>query len=302
MYQPTYRINPATTHAPQREPGRYRRISVHPASGALGADVTGVDLRALDDETFRELERALADHLVLFIRDQQLRPDDQKAFGRRFGPLHCWPYAKPLAGHPEITELRSEPDDVFNFGGSWHSDSMHYERPPMLTMLYCLECPAVGGDTSYSNQYLAWDALSPGLRRTLARRRAVNSSAQYLAGHFGSAEVSGRTSTPLRYGTDEDQEVLHPVARTHPVTGRQALFVCDSFTVRFEGMSQAESLPWLRYLWRHAIQPEFTCRFRWRPGTLAVWDNRCVQHYAHNDYPGSCRVMHRSVIEGDRPR
>jgi len=300
-YQQTYRMQPATAHPPQQAPGRYAHMSVHPVSGALGAEVTGADLKDCDAATFAELERALTDHLVLFVRDQALAPDDQIALARRFGPPLRWPYAAPLPGYPEITELPSEPGDRYNFGGSWHQDSLNFERPPKITMLYCVECPAVGGDTSFANQYLAWDSLPEALREKLAAMTAVNSAAKSYAGHAGSGEVKAQTATPLTFEAAEEQEAEHPVARTHPVTGRTALFVNSAFTARFAGLSEADSLPLLRELWAHAVTPEFTCRLRWRPGTLALWDNRCTLHYAHNDYAGCRRVMRRIAIEGERP-
>lgn len=300
-YQQTYRMQPATVHPPQQAPGRYERMSVHPISGALGAEVTGVDLKDCDAATFAELERALTDHLVLFVRDQALAPDDQIALARCFGPPMVWPYAEPLAGYPEITELRSEPDDQYNFGGSWHQDSLNFERPPKITMLYGVVCPAVGGDTSFANQYLAWDNLSEALKAKLADMTAVNSAAKSYSGFAGTDEVKDHTATPLTFTREQEQEVAHPVAQTHPVTGRKALYVNDAFTARFSAMSEDDSLPLLRKLWDQAITPEFTCRFRWQPGTLAIWDNRCTMHYAHNDYAGCRRVMRRIAIEGERP-
>jgi len=300
-YQQTYRMQPATAHPPQQSPARYTRLSVHPVSGALGAEVTGAELGDCDAATFAELERALTDHLALFVRDQALDPEQQIALARRFGPPMPWPYAKPLPGYPEITELRSEPEDQYNFGGSWHQDSLNFERPPKITMLYGVECPEVGGDTSFSNQYLAWDTLAEDLKEKLTGLKAVNSAAKSYSGQVGTDEVKDHTATPLTFTPDQEQEMEHPVAQTHPVTGRKALYVNNAFTARFSGMSEEESLPLLHQLWEHAITPEFTCRFRWQKGTLAIWDNRCTMHYAHNDYAGCRRVMRRIPIEGDRP-
>jgi taurine dioxygenase len=301
MYERTYEMARAAVHRPQQAPRRFARFQVRPVSGALGAEATGLDLRALDDVGLADLEQALADHLVLFIRDQTLTPADQVAFARRLGTPIVWPYVKPLAGHPEIMEIRSEPTDVYNFGGDWHSDSMNFERPPKFTMLHCLETPPTGGDTSFANLYMAWESLSPGLQRLLEPVKGVNSAAQGYGAHPSSEEVKSKATTTVDFKAEQDNEVEHPIARTHPVTGRKALYVCDSFTVRFADASQEESLPLLRFLWTRAIQPEFTCRMSWRPGTLALWDNRCTLHYAHNDYPGFRRVMHRVVIEGERP-
>jgi len=168
-------------------------------------------------------------------------------------------------------------------------------------MLYGVECPEVGGDTSFANQYLAWDSLSEELKEKLKGLKAVNSAAKSYAGHAGSEAVKDHTATPLTFTPEEDQEVEHPVAQTHPVTGRKALYVNNAFTARFSGMSEEESLPLLHQLWEHAITPEFTCRFRWRKNSVAFWDNRCALHYALNDYHGQRREMHRVAILGDRP-
>ena len=300
-YQQTYRMQSATVHPPQQAPGRYDHMTVSPVSGALGAEIGGADLKDCDAATFAELERALTDHLVVFVRDQVLAPEDQIALARRLGEPMVWPYADPMPGYPEITELRSEPEDEYNFGGSWHQDSLNFERPPKFTMLYCVECPEVGGDTSFANQYLAWDSLGDDLKTKLEDRKAVNSAAKSYSGFAGTDEVKDHTTTPLTFTLDQEQEVEHPVAQTHPVTGRKALFVNDAFTARFADMSEDESLPLLRQLWERAVTPEFTCRFRWRPGSLAIWDNRCTMHYAHNDYAGCRRVMRRIPIEGERP-
>ena len=301
MYKQTYRMQAATAHPPQQAPARYARFRVRPISGALGAEVLGADLKDCDGATFAELEAALTDHLVLFVRDQALAPEDEIALAKRFGPPMPWPYAAPLEGYPEITELRSEPGDQYNFGGSWHQDSLNFERPPKITMLYGVECPEVGGDTSFANQYLAWDTLPEELKTELAGMTAINSAAKSYAGQAGSETVRSQTATPLTFELDQENEVDHPVAPTHPATGRRALYVNDAFTARFGGRSEADSLPLLERLWAHAITPEFTCRFRWRPGTLAIWDNRCTMHYAHNDYAGCRRVMWRIAIEGERP-
>ncbi len=300
-YQATYSMPEAAAHAPQFQLRNYENFRVIPNSGALGAEVEGIDLRGLGDSAFAEIEQALADHLVLFIRDQDLDPKGQVAFAERFGPLMQYRYVEPMPGHPMISELLTEPGDIYNFGGTWHSDTPQLERPPMITMLYAVECPPVGGDTSYANQYMAWDTLSDDMRRMLESVQVVHSAALSFAGHYGSEEVQGKSTMQSAYASDLAIETAHPVGRTHPVTGRKALYVCDAYAAHFVGMSQEESLPLLRYLWAHSIQPDFTCRFHWRPGTLAVWDNRSCLHYAHNDYPGQRRLMHRIIIEGERP-
>ena len=301
-YQPTYQMHAAVTHSPQRQPRDYASFDLSPASGALGAEITGLDIKSLDDAAFAEFETALADHLVLFVRDQVLQPDDLTSFGSRFGELQSYPTSEPMPGHPEITEFRSEPDSQFNFGGAWHSDSMFMERPPKYTILYNIECPAVGGDTSFSNLYLAWDTLSEEMRAKLDGVKAINSSALSFLGLQQSSDRS-KVSANYKDGSDKawNTESVHPIARTHPVTGRKSLYVSDCYTVSFVGQSQEESLPTLRQLYRHSIIPDFTCRFKWRKGTLAIWDNRCCAHYAHNDYAGQVRAMWRTIVEGERP-
>ncbi len=192
-YQQTYRMQRATVHPPQQAPAHYEHMTVKPVSGALGAEVTDTSLKDCDDATFAELERALTDHLAVFVRDQALTPEAQIALARRFGAPMPWPYADHLPGYPEITELRSEPDDEYNFGGSWHQDSLNFERPPKFTMLYCVECPEVGGDTSFANQYLAWDSLDDALKAKLADMKAVNSAAKSYSGFAGTDEVKDHT-------------------------------------------------------------------------------------------------------------
>lgn len=304
-YQQTYEMQRAAVHPPQQHPGSYDQITVTPLTGALGARVEGIDLADLDDAGFAEVERALVDHLVLTFPGQDLEPAAQVAFARRFGPLMDYPFAKTMAEHPEVTELISEPDDMFNFGGSWHTDSPNFELPPKITMTYCAVAPETGGDTSFANQYLAWETLSDGMRRLLEPMTAMHSTALAYGqdSAVGQTAFKAQTSTPTGIGGNakHDDEFEHPVARTHPDTGRKALYVCDSYAARFAGMTQEESLPLLRYLWAHAILPEFTCRVHWQAGTLTMWDNRCAMHYAHNDYSGQRRVMRRIIVEGEKP-
>jgi taurine dioxygenase len=280
----------------------YRRIEVARTAGALGAVVCGVDLAALDDETFDEIRRALLDHLVLFFHDQDLSIEAQKAFGQRFGRLHRHPYVAPVEDHPEVIEIVKEPADVKNFGGGWHADLTYLEQPMMGAVLYAQEVPAAGGDTLFANMYLAYETLSPGLRGLLDGLAAVHDDRD--TGYFDRARVGSMqlldddaTSGAADVGT----RAAHPVVRTHPETGRDALFVNQAVTVRFQEMSEAESHPLLDYLFRHLERPEFTCRFRWRQGSVALWDNRCTQHRALNDYPGQRRAMRRVLVAGDRP-
>ena len=301
-YQQTFHYCPAQAHPPQQNPRQYRHFEVEPVSGALGAEVHGIDLTRINDDGFAEFETALIDHLVLFVREQDLEPRHLRAFGERFGTLLSYPTSEPMPGYPEITEFRSRPDTIYNFGGCWHSDSMFMEKPPRYTILHNLESPAVGGDTSFSNLYLAWDALDEELRQSLEDRRAINSSALSFTGVPTDQDPD---AAPVRYQDASSEawqrEAVHPVARTHPVTGRKALYVCSLYTAHFVGETQAQSLPLLRELYAHSVRPDFTCRFRWQPGTLAIWDNRCCLHYPHNDYSGQTRAMRRLIVEGERP-
>ena len=276
---------------------RYRSIKVLPIAGALGAEISGVDLATdLVDETVAEIRRAWLEHLVVFFRDQFLGPDEFLAFGRRLGTPVEYPFVKGIDGYPEIISVAKLPEETVNFGGIWHSDTVYLERPPMATMLIAREVPPIGGDTMWANMYAAYEALSPGMQRLLAGLRSVNSSAL--------ADVSKTREDRIRdSGNGGDREFLseHPVVRTHPETGRKALYVNVAHTQRFVDMTEAESRPLLRFLFEHSIRPEFTCRFRWRVGSVALWDNRCTMHNPINDYHGYTRRMHRITLEGDIP-
>jgi taurine dioxygenase len=283
----------------------YRTIQVTPLSGAVGAEVSGVDLaRELDARTWAEVHQAFLDHLVLFFRDQSLTPEQQVAFAARFGPPIIDPFVKGPEDRPEMMVLVKDKHEKYAFGNGWHSDSTFLERPPMGSFLYSREVPAWGGDTMFANQYLAYEALSPGLRTVLDGLQAVHGARSY-----NQAIAGGRFGPDRSIKLRDDEvmqaamagEVEHPVVRTHPETGRKALYVNVAYTLRFRGMTEEESQPLLDFLHAHAVRPEFTCRFRWTPNALACWDNRCVQHYAINDYHGQRRVMQRVVAEGDRP-
>jgi taurine dioxygenase len=276
----------------------YRAIKVSPIAGALGAEITGVDLATgLVDETVAEIRRAWLEHLVVFFRDQSLDPEQFLVFARRIGDPVEYPFVKGLDGFPEIIAVTKLPHETANFGGIWHSDTVYLERPPMATLLVAREVPPYGGDTMFSNMYAAYDALSPGMQRLLGGLRAVNSSAL--------ADVSKTREDRIRdSGADADREYVaeHPVVRTHPETGRKALYVNVAHAARFGDMTEEESRPVLRYLFEHSVRPEFTCRFRWQVGSLALWDNRCAMHNPINDYHGYTRTMHRITLAGEVPR
>ena len=277
----------------------YRTITVAPIAGALGAEIGGVDLATdLADETVAEIRRAWLEHLVVFFRDQELTPQQFLDFGRRFGEPIEYPFVSGLPETPEVIPVLKLEHEVVNFGGIWHSDTTYLERPPMASMLIGREVPAAGGDTEFANMYLAYETLSDGMKRLLDPLTAVNSSA--LADVSKTRE--DRVKDSARRDAAKQYVAEHPVVRVHPETGRRALYVNVAHTERFSGMTREESLPLLRYLFQHQVRPEITCRFRWRPGSIAFWDNRCAQHNAINDYPGHRRLMHRLTLAGDRPR
>jgi len=284
----------------------YSRIGVQRVAGALGAEISGVDLsKPLDNETFAEVHRAFLENLVIFFHDQHLTPGQQMAFGRRFGELDVHPFAKGMDGCPEVLPIIKEADDhAGNFGGTWHSDVTFYEKPALGSILYGREIPAYGGDTLFANMYMAYETLSEGMQRLLDGLVAVHNASKAY-GLKDSRTVSrhgaGSRSMQVRAGEDAEKETEHPVIRTHPETGRRALFVNHVFTQRFKGWTREESEPLLEYLYRHAVRPEFTCRFRWRKDSIAFWDNRCTQHHALNDYHGQRREVHRVTVCGDRP-
>lgn len=271
-------------------------ITVKAIAGALGADVGGVDLsRELDEPSFVVVRQAFLDHQVIFFRDQALTPEQHKAFGRRFGTLNVHPYVRGMADHPEVMEIIKEPEDRINFGGGWHSDMSFLETPSIGSILHALEVPDVGGDTLFSSQYAAYEALSSGLKATLEGLNAVHSSAREYSA--GGASVQKRGSMAIAEADGQVGEFIHPVVKTHPETGRKALYVNPAFTLKFEGWSTRESKPLLDYLFNHARYEGFTCRFRWQKGSVAFWDNRAVWHFALNDYPGERRHMRRVTVD-----
>ena len=275
------------------------RLEIQPIAGALGAELHGVDLGAdLDDVTIAEIRQALLDHCVIFFRDQEFDAAQHKALARRFGKIFIHPNYYGLQVDPEILEIRREPGDTKVVGEDWHADTTMMAEPPMGAILYALEVPPYGGDTLFANQYLAYESLSDGMKRMLGGLRAVHSD-RMVAGP--AVNHAGR-STKARADADWRETVnVHPVVRTHPETNRKLLYVNYSYTVGFEGMTEAESAPLLGFLLEHGHRPEFTCRFRWRPGSVAFWDNRSTKHIALNDAGPHRRVMRRVQIAGDRP-
>lgn len=273
-------------------------ITVKPIAGALGAEIEGVDIgKGLDAEAVAAVRQALLDHLVIFFHDQEISSESFIAFARAFGEPAQYPLLPGIEGYPLITEVAKYEHERNNFGGIWHADTTYLANPPMGSMLYALEVPAYGGDTMWANQYLAYEALSETMRAVLDGLVGVSTSAR--------ADVSKTREDMLRKAGAaaalSEHVAEHPAVRTHPETGRKCLFVNVAHTSHFKGMTEAESAPILNYLFQHQVRPEFTCRFRWRRGSLAFWDNRAAQHNPINDYHGFRRVMRRITLAGEAP-
>ena len=279
----------------------YQTLDVEPLSGAMGAVINGIDLSTdLSNQAFDEIHQAFLDHKAIFFHGQDLDPHQQIAFARRFGPLSVYPFMEGLPDAPEAFEILKTEDDVRNFGGAWHSDMSFAPTPPLGTMLYAQEVPDAGGDTMFANTALAYGALSDGMKDLLDGVIGVYSAALKRSGGRA-ASFKKATAMTAKNMDQVDMGAEHPIVRTHPETGRKALYLGKGHTVRFKDMTEEESLPLLNYLADHCVRPEFTCRFSWGVGSLALWDNRCTLHFAVDDYPGQRRRMRRLTIEGDKP-
>jgi len=281
---------------------KYEAISLKPLAGALGAEIGGVDLaRAIDNHTWSEIHQAFLDYQVIVFRGQTLSLDDIMSVACRFGEPTHYPFVAGIASHPFIVEIVKETHETRNFGGSWHSDTTYQARPPKATLLYAREVPAFGGDTLFSNQYLAYETLSPGLRAMLDGVKGVNSGGLKRLGGRAAIQDGHASMKNQRHAAPDSFEGVHPVARTHPETGRKSLYLSLEHTIRFADMTEEESEPLIEYLANHAVRPEFTCRVRWEVGTFTVWDNRCTLHCALNDYNGQRRLMQRITVGGEVP-
>lgn len=278
----------------------YKTIEVNPVSRYVGAEISGVDIAGgLSDEQLLEMKQAFAEHGVIFFRDQNITPDQHIEFANRWGKINVNRFFQAVDTHPVIAEVRKEAHQKSNIGSAWHTDHSYDQIPAMGSILYAREVPTLGGDTLFSSMYAAYEHLSDGMKNTLLGMRAEHSSRHA----FGEAayvdsdmdDVSGRLSNTA----DATQDATHPVIIKHPLSGKPALYVNGDFTVKFEGWSKQESQPLLDYLYKHATQNEFTCRFQWQKGSIAIWDNRATHHCALNDYQGERRLMHRITIDGE---
>jgi taurine dioxygenase len=275
----------------------YPTLNLEPAGPALGAFVRGLDLsRRLDEAVVSDLLQAHADFGVLFFRDQNLAPEQHIALAEQLGEINVNRFFTAVEGHPEIAEVRKEPEQTSNIGGGWHTDHSYDQIPALGSLLYARALPAVGGDTVYASMYAAYDSLSEGMKQMLEGLNAVHSSRHVFGAEANRpADLTGRLGNPGA----ATQDSVHPVVIVHPRSGKKALYVNPGFTVGFEGWTAEESEPILSYLYQHAARLEFTYRFQWAPGSLAFWDNRCTWHLAVNDYQGERRLLHRITLEGE---
>jgi len=269
----------------------HQLLDIRPVTTHAGAEIAGIDLsRPQPAEVYAAIRRVTADYGVAFFRGQTLTPADHDRLAHHFGKVKKVRFVSTVDGYPHMSEVRKEVDQSRNIGGSWHTDGSFYEAPPMGSILVARELPEIGGDTLFLNMAAVYEALSEGLRETLAGLRAVHSNASY-------SRASGGGLINVDQATER---AVHPVVVTHPVNGRKCLYVNSAYTERFEGWSEEESRPLLDYIYQFAPKAEFFCRFHWEQGSVAFWDNISCWHYATNDYQGERRLMHRITFEGGR--
>ena len=270
----------------------------HPLTGTIGAEIRGIDLAHPARSEFEAIRAAFLEHHVLVFRDQKLKPEQQIEFGRRFGSLYVHPIVPHLEGYPEIVPIANygKARSITEF---WHSDVSFAPEPPCASGLLAIELPPRGGDTLFSDQHVAYERLSEGMKEMLGGLRALHTG-QGLAN--ATAQSAGNADGKAGSKSWKTNAQAHPVVRTHPETGRKALYVNPAFTVAFENMTVAESQPLLRFPYKAGQSPDLCFRHRWLPGDLVLWDNRSAQHYAVHDHGDAPRTMHRITICGDVPR
>lgn len=274
----------------------YSNIEVRKVTPRIGAEIHGVDLsQPLDEATAQAIRDALTENQVIFFRDQDITLDQHKAFGRLFGDLHIHPAAPAPEGHPEVFRIHADEHSTHIAGEAWHTDVSCDAEPPMGSILRLHTVPESGGDTLFASMYAAYDGLSPTMQEFLCGLTAVHSGEHVYRGRYSNKEGetdSSRGDIPVSE---------HPVIRTHPVSGRRGIYVNYGFTIRIKELSQTESDALLRFLFDHVSKPDYQVRFRWRPNSIAFWDNRCTQHLALWDYYPQVRSGYRITIKGDRP-
>lgn len=276
-------------------------MKITPIAGALGADITGIDVAAsMSDEVFDQVQQAIWRHGVVAIRDQVLTPTQQLAFARRFGDVHYHPHVKGLPEQPEVMEVLKTETDANNFGAGWHTDQMFLPEPANYTCLYGIEIPEAGGDTLFASMPEGFRSMSPAMQRLACSLRSLNLSVAAQLSRAQSSSAGTFTSMRAQEASPDEQMAEHPVVRQHPETGAPTLYI-GIHTMALAGFEVPESRPLIDYWLSCLTRPEHTCRLRWAPGTLAIWDNRIVLHNAINDYQGKRRRMHRVTLKGDAP-
>ncbi len=275
-------------------------VRVKKLEGA-GAEITGVALTDMDAEDLTAVQGAFNEHGLLFFRNQSLNERDHIALAERFGRINVNRFFASHPDHPEIALVAKEPDQTINIGGAWHTDHSYDHEPALGSILVARELPPVGGDTAFASMYAAYDALSPGLQKTLENLNAIHSAKHVFGKSKGYYEQQDKDLNG-RIGNADSAEQLtdavHPVVIRHPLSGKKALYVNPGFTLHFQGWSAEESRPLLDYLYGVAIREAHVCHFHWEPGSIAFWDNRATWHFASNDYQGHRRIMHRITIDG----
>ncbi len=266
--------------------------SVQPADG-VGAYISDVNLANCSSDEISALRDALGNYGVLFFRDQSLTPDQHVQLAKQFGNININRFFQNVDSHPQIAEVRKEPSQRVNIGSAWHTDHSYDQEPAMGSILVARITPSRGGDTIFANMFMAYEHLSDGLKETLSSLKAVHSSR-----HVFGKKATEKTDAKFKNAEAATQDSIHPMVISHPISGKKALYINPEFTTGIEGWHQKESKPLLDMLYQHAVQPEFTHRFKWHEGSIAFWDNRATWHRALNDYPTETRLMHRITIAG----
>lgn len=283
----------------------YRHIQVAPLTGVIGAEIRGVDLRQpLAPDVAAEVLAAFAHHGVIVLPDQDISHDAHQAFAALFGPVGRVPQLHHVEGHPAVQIISRRATDTGRVvGENWHADSTFLEAPPAAVVMRAVQVPPYGGDTGFLHMAAAYEALSPAFREMIDPLGVVHSATRifgslYRAQHKRFDGASTRQDLDV---ADGDREVVHPLVCRHPRTGRRFLFVNRTYAQRFDGMTAEESAPLLAFLYEHCARFDLTCRVRWQPNQVLVWDNRCTMHRAVADYAGFDRLLTRVTIDGEAP-